>query len=233
MSALGHTILLQWKLNYRSKEVLIHFYIVPLLFYVFIGNIFVSLNPSSVSSIVYSMSIFGICMGGILGYPYPLVEIFASDIRKAYKAAHIPLGAIVWSHVISGVIHLFLLSMIIYITSPIIFNTSLDLDLAKFMLTSIVLIIANVSIGSVFGLCVKSVSKLSLLTQLVFLPSIMLSGIMFPTSMLPVLFQRLGYILPATWGYSLLTTGDSVGFVVLIGISVVMFGVCWWRVNRV
>ena len=180
--------------------------------YVFIGNIFVSLNPSSVSSIVYSMSIFGICMGGILGYPYPLVEIFASDIRKAYKAAHIPLGAIVWSHVISGVIHLFLLSMIIYITSPIIFNTSLDLDLAKFMLTSIVLIIA---------------------TQLVFLPSIMLSGIMFPTSMLPVLFQRLGYILPATWGYSLLTTGDSVGFVVLIGISVVMFGVCWWRVNRV
>lgn len=233
MSAIIYTILLQWRLNYRSKEVLIHFYVVPLLFYVFIGNIFVSLDPSSVTSIAYSMSIFGVCMGGILGYPYPLVEIFAGGIKKAYKAAHIPLGAIVFSHVISGIIHLWLLSMIIYITSPIIFNTSFSLDLPRFIITILLLIIANVSIGTVFGLCVKSISKLSLLTQLVFLPSIMLSGVMFPATMLPMLFQKIALILPATWGYSLLMGGSSVGYWVLIGISIVMFMICWWRLKRV
>lgn len=38
-------------------------------------------------------------------------------------------------------------------------------------------------------------------TQLVFLPSIMLSGIMFPVAMLPNVLQVIGRILPATWGF--------------------------------
>ena len=43
--------------------------------------------------------------------------------------------------------------------------------------------------------------------QLVFLPSIMLSGIMFPAEMLPGVLQTLGRLFPGTWGFLLLQNG--------------------------
>ena len=39
---------------------------------------------------------------------------------------------------------------------------------------------------------------------IVFLPSIMLSGIMFPIELLPETFETIGRLLPATWGYQLI-----------------------------
>ena len=43
-----------------------------------------------------------------------------------------------------------------------------------------------------------------MIAQLVFLPSIMLSGIMFPTHMLPDFLKTIGHLFPASWGYRLM-----------------------------
>lgn len=40
---------------------------------------------------------------------------------------------------------------------------------------------------------------------IVFLPSIMLSGIMFPIELLPEAFESIGKLFPAAWGYQLMT----------------------------
>ena len=41
-------------------------------------------------------------------------------------------------------------------------------------------------------------------SQVVFLPSIMLSGIMFSAELLPNFLESIGKLFPATWGYTLL-----------------------------
>lgn len=38
MRAFIYQIGLNWKLNLRSKELLVHYYVVPLVFYLFIGG---------------------------------------------------------------------------------------------------------------------------------------------------------------------------------------------------
>lgn len=43
-----------------------------------------------------------------------------------------------------------------------------------------------------------------MIAQLVFLPSIMLSGIMFPIELLPDSLEAIGPIFPASWGYRLI-----------------------------
>lgn len=43
-----------------------------------------------------------------------------------------------------------------------------------------------------------------MIAQLVFLPSIMLSGIMFPIELLPDFLEAIGLIFPASWGYRLM-----------------------------
>ena len=51
---------------------------------------------------------------------------------------------------------------------------------------------------------VKNQAKLTMIAQLVFLPSIMLSGIMFPIDLLPDFLETIGRIFPASWGYRLM-----------------------------
>lgn len=50
----------------------------------------------------------------------------------------------------------------------------------------------------------KDQAKLTMYSQVVFLPSIMLSGIMFSAELLPNIFASIGKLFPATWGYTLL-----------------------------
>ncbi len=206
MKALIFSILLQWKLNFRSKEILVHFYVVPLIFYVFIGSIFISINPQLTETIVASMTVFGVSMGGILGSPYPLVEFFASDCKKSYHVQNIPLSIQLISHCISGFIHLSVLSIILWFTAPLLFDAVLPTNLPVYFSSLALLILASLGIGMIFGLFFKSASKMSMATQIVFLPSLMLSGIMFPADMLPAVLQNVGKFFPASLGFSAMTS---------------------------
>lgn len=69
----------------------------------------------------------------------------------------------------------------------------------------------SVTVGCVLGLLVKNQSKLTMISQIVFLPSIMLSGIMFSSDLLPYVLKIIGKFFPASWGYSLmLNSGFSI-----------------------
>lgn len=67
--------------------------------------------------------------------------------------------------------------------------------------------IVSLSIGSILGLVIKNQAKLTMIAQLLFLPSIMLSGIMFPINLLPDFLETMGRIFPASWGYQLMLDG--------------------------
>ena len=73
---------LQWKLDIRSKTLLITCYIVPLLFFGIMGGIFTSVIPGAGDTLIQSMTVFGVTMGALIGLPPSLVEIYGSDIKK-------------------------------------------------------------------------------------------------------------------------------------------------------
>lgn len=234
MTAFLYGIGLHWKLNARSKEILVHYYVVPLIFYIFIGGIFTSIDPTASNTIIQVMTVFGITMGGVLGSPYPLVEFYGSEIKKAYQVGGIPLWTIAAGNLISGLLHLFLMSMIILITAPVFFDAKIPENLPVYFIFLFLFIIASLSIGMVFGLFLKTASKLGMATQLVFLPSIMLSGIMFPKSMLPELLQQIGKIFPATWGFQGMCSNkiSPQNFWALIIITVIGIGISFLKVKQ-
>ena len=91
MSAFLYGVSLQWKLDIRSKTLLITCYIVPLLFFAVMGGIFTSVMPEARYTLIQSMTVFGVTMGALIGLPPSLVEIYSSDIKKVYKANGVPL----------------------------------------------------------------------------------------------------------------------------------------------
>ena len=68
----------------------------------------------------------------------------------------------------------------------------------------ILFVLVSLSIACILGLAVHNQAKLTMVSQIIFLPSIILSGIMFPVSLLPSFLETIGKLCPATWGYLLL-----------------------------
>ncbi len=204
MSAFLYGVALQWKLDIRSKALLITCYVVPLLFFAVMGGIFTSINPEAKYTLIQSMTVMGVSMGTLIGLPPSLVEIYGSDIMKVYKANGVPLYLGLVSTFLSAFIHLLIMCAIIYIVAPIAFDATPPASLPLYFGLLAIFTAVSLSIGSVLGLAVKNQAKLTMISQVIFLPSIMLSGIMFPVDLLPRIFEIVGKIFPATWGYKLL-----------------------------
>ena len=86
---------------------------------------------------------------------------------------------------ISAFIHLLIMCAIIYIIAPIAFHATLPRNPLTYFGSLAVFIAVSLSVGCVLGLAAKSQAKLTMLSQVIFQPSIMLSGIMFPVDLLP------------------------------------------------
>ena len=204
MGAFLYGISLQWKMDIRSKTLLITCYIVPLIFFLLMGGIFTSVMPEMNSTLVQSMIVMSVSMGAFLGLPPSLIETYGSDVKKVYKANGVPLYLGLITMFLSAFLHLMISCFIILLLAPILFEAALPVQLTFFFLALAIYIIVSLSIGSILGLVVKNQAKLTMIAQLVFLPSIMLSGIMFPIDLLPDFLEAIGRIFPASWGYRLM-----------------------------
>ena len=204
MKGFLYSLALQWKLDIRSKSLLVTYYIVPLIFFLLMGGIFTSVMPEMGSTLIQSMIVMSVSMGAFLGLPPSLIETYGSDIKKIYKANGVPIHLGLVTMVLSAFVHLIMTCIVILLLAPILFKASLPNQLPLFFLALAIYIFVSLSIGSILGLTVNNQAKLTMIAQLVFLPSIMLSGIMFPISLLPDFLQVIGHVFPAYWGYRLM-----------------------------
>ena len=235
MGAFLYGVSLQWKLDIRSKTLLITCYIVPLLFFVIMGGIFTSVMPETKYTLIQSMTAFGVTMGALIGLPPSLVEIYSGDIKKVYKANGVPLylGLVLTN--ISAYIHLFIMSIILYIAAPLVFRAEIPENPGIYFVSRAIFIAVSLSISSIIGLTVKDQAKTSMFSIIVFLPSIMLSGIMFPIELLPKAFETIGKLFPALWGYQLMTASvfKFESLLPLLLISVLAIVICNILLRRI
>ena len=235
MGAFLYGIYLQWKLDIRSKTLLITCYIVPLLFFAIMSGIFTFVMSEARYTLIQSMTVFGVTMGALIGLPPSLVEIYSSDIKKVYKANGVPLylGLVLTN--ISAYIHLFIMSIILYIAAPIAFNAEIPENPALYFASLAIFIAVSLSIASIIGLAVKDQAKTSMVSIIIFLPSIMLSGIMFPIELLPKAFEIVGKIFPASWGYRVMTdsTFQLENLLPLVAILILAICVCGILLRKV
>ena len=226
MNCFLYSLVLQWKLDIRSKSLLVTFYIVPLVFFLIMGGIFTSVIPEMGSTLIQSMIVMSVSMGAFLGLPPSLVEIYGSDIKKIYNANGVPVYFGLLTMVFSAFVHLMMTCIVILLLAPILFKAILPTQLAIFLLSLTIYIIVSLSIGCILGLTLKNQAKLTMLAQLVFLPSIMLSGIMFPISLLPDFLQLIGHVFPAYWGYRLMLENgfsiENLWYLILVSCIAVM-----------
>lgn len=198
MKAFLKQLVIQFHMDIRDKGTFLVFYIVPLGFYGIMGAVFSSVNPEIKPILSATMAIFSITMGAVIGLPPTLIKLREAGVLRAYQVSGIPGISVLLSLGLSALIHLSIVSFIISFSAPLLFGAEIPQNIGGYIAVLTILLLCSVSVGLLIGAIAKTQAAAMMLSQAVFMPSLMLSGIMFPASLLPEPLQYFGNILPAT-----------------------------------
>lgn len=209
MKALVHHIRLQWRLDLRNKNVLLPYYIIPLIFFLVMSAVFNSIMPDYGTVLIPAMIVFSVTMASVLGMPVTLFEIYGTDIKKMFHLGNVPSFVPLVVSLIASFLHFLLLSLIIIVLGIIIYDAVVPSSLGVFVPSMLGFILASEGVGALIGMFAKKQSDIAIMGQAVFLPSIILSGAMFSADLLPDILQYVSYILPASLGMNAMAWNEG------------------------
>lgn len=242
MSAFFKYLRIQFFMDLRDRSTLMNYYLVPILFFFVMGSVFSSINPLMKATLAASMSIFSITMGAIMGAPIPIVKARESGTLRAFRINGIPDAAVLTVQALSSFLHLLIVSSIIYFSTPLVFHAQIPSYPGAYAAVLLLFLCASVGIGVLIGTAARNQAMSSMLSMLVFLPTVLFSGIMFPVKMLPESFRWTSWIFPGThamqaftgFAYNRQTDFNPViAAWVLAGIGVAAYAVSIWRIGSI
>jgi len=183
----------------RDRSMLLMNYLFPLIVYFTIGAIMTKLNPIFKETLIPSMMMFGILSGMILSLPNSLVAARESGILRSYRINGVPTRNILVVPALTSFLHMTFVGLIILLTAGPMFGASTSIHYGWFFLAFFLICFACAGYGVLIGVISKD-SKLTVLySQLIFLPSTMIGGVMIPVSALPGSLNKIAHLLPTSY----------------------------------
>jgi len=205
MKAWMYTIYLKTRMDWRSSEIWITHFLVPIVFFFVMGAVFTSVMPETEETLIPTMVIFTATMGALIGTSGTLLPYTAAPTRKSMKAGGIPFSSVLLATLVAGIVNLLLVSVFIFLVAPLVFGADLPASFGVFIGGFFLFLVPNLLLAILIAVLAKDASRLTIVSQAVFLPSMLLSGIMFPFEMLPTPLAAVGYALPATHAMMIMT----------------------------
>lgn len=199
MKAFAVHLYLELLAGLRNRTLLLMSYLMPLGFYGLIGGLMVQINPYFGDQLIPAMVVFAVLSGVILGLPAGLVEAHQADVLRSYRINGAPACALLVIPAIATAVHIVLVAMIITLTAPLLFHVPVPIDWWSYLLVFTVVLFACSGLGALIGVIAGNSRVAVLWQQLVFLPSMLLGGLMVPADILPQSFARIGHLLPAAY----------------------------------
>jgi len=198
MKAFTHHFAFMFRTGIRNKTLLMMNYLFPLGFYIMMGLIMAGINPFFREVIVPAMITFAVLAATLLGIPDPLVNARENGIYRSYKVNGVPTFSILVIPILTTMLHLSLIAIIIVTSAPLFFDAPAPANWLNFLVVFLAAAFACSGLSVLIGVISSSSRMTVLWSQVVFLPSMMVGGMMFPLSMLPEAAQKAARLIPAT-----------------------------------
>jgi len=202
MNAFITHFLFDIKVGLRDKTLLLMNYLLPLGFYIMMGLVMTKINPGFAENLVQAMTIFAILAGTALGMPNIIVSGRELGIFRSYKINGVPAISILGIPALSGIIHALIVAIIIVITGPLFFGGIMPENLLGFFIVFFAMAIAATGLALLIGVISKDSRMTVLWSQLLFLPSMLIGGLMMPSNILPTSVSFFAKLLPSTYAMS-------------------------------
>ncbi len=227
MTAFAHHLSFELRIGIRNRQLLFLMYLFPMVFYLFMGFLMVEINPFFGEILVPAMIIFALLAATLLGLPETLVRAREMGIYRSYKINGVPSTSILAVPALTTMLHTAVVSLIIVVTAPLLFDSGLPNNWVNFTVVFVAMAFASSGLGVLIGVASPNSRATMFISQLVFIPSMLLSGLMLPLSQLPEAFLPIAKMLPATHGmnaFSGLAMGMTADFEPWASVVVLLVG---------
>lgn len=222
------------KSGVRDKSLLLMNYLFPLVFFFIISSIMGKLNPSFKNNTIYSMTLFAMLSSLLLSMPGTGVAQREAGVFRSFKINGVPSLSLLAIPVAALLLHLMLITVIISVIAVKFFGTALPDSLPRFALAWICSSLAIAALGSVIMVISPSNRASILLSQLIFLPSMLLGSLMMPLETLSGGLKTLALCLPTSQAMILFAGGAGwekaallLGLGAILGFAVAAFLFEW------
>ena len=188
----------EFRTGVRNKMLLFLNYLFPLGLYLMLGFILIGLNPFFQEVIIPGMVVIAAMAAYLFGIPEPLVGAREKGILRSYKINGVPPSSILSIPSLTTGVHAVIVSAIITATAPVLFDAPLPVNWLGFLLTLVAITSATAGMAVVMGVVSSNSRVVILWSQVVFIPSMLLGGIMIPYGDLAQGVARAAQLLPAT-----------------------------------
>jgi ABC-2 type transport system permease protein len=202
MNAFMNHLAYEFKATLRDKSLLLMTYLFPLFFFVMMGLLMTKANPAFTQTMTPAMILVAVMSGMLLGMPAPLLSAKESGIFRSYRVNGVPSLSIVAIPFITSILHMAIISAIIIVAGDLFFKAAIPLHWGGFILVWLVSLITYAGIGVLIGIVSPNSRASVLISQLIFVPSMILGGLMMPVSMLPASLAKIAMILPTSHSMS-------------------------------
>lgn len=199
MSAFIYHFVYDFRNGLRDKSLLLMNYLFPLAFYILMGLLMTGLNPTFAPTMIPATILVAMMACTLLGLPNPVVESREAGIYRSFKINGVPALSIVTIPILSSFVHIILVSVIITATAGPFFKAGIPVNWSGFVLVLILTAFTMASFGMLIGVVSPNSRLIVLFSQSIFLPSMILGGLMIPSSMLPSGLFRVSLLLPTPY----------------------------------
>lgn len=198
MNAFAIHFSFEFRTGIRNRTLLLMIYLFPLGFFLMMGFIMPGLNPLFLEVMIPAMVVFAVLAATLLGLPEPLVAAREVGVFRSYKINGVPSVSILAIPALTTALHLVVVAVIITASAPLLFGALLPDNWAGYGVTFIAVATASTGMSVLIGV-VSADSRIQLLwSQLIFIPSMLLGGMMIPYADLPEAAGKFAQLLPAT-----------------------------------
>jgi ABC-2 type transport system permease protein len=227
MNAFGQHLSYDFRTGLRDKSMLLMNYLFPIFFFIMMGLLMTQVNPTFKETMTPAMILVAIMSGTLLGLPNPILGSRESGVFRSFKINGIPSFSIISIPALTSVLHMALISVVITTAGPIFFGAVQPTNWLWFVVVWIASAFACAGLGMLIGVVAPNSRATVLIAQLIFLPSMILGGLMMPTSVLPVSLAKAAQLLPTTHSmaaFNGLAMGQPIGHNPTINLIILFSG---------
>ncbi len=199
MNAFAHHLRFDFMAGLRNSTTMLMFYLFPLGFYVLMSIVMTEINPAFVDTAVPALVVVTLMAGTVLGLPGQFVETRQLGIYRMFKVNGVPAQAALASPIISGAAHAVIASSVIATTAGPVFGLPAPSVWPAFYALLILGAVCFGSLAALIGVVSDSARATVLWSQLVFLPSMLIGGLMVDIAILPDSVLPFARLLPPTY----------------------------------
>ncbi len=184
----------------RDRTVLFFNYFFPLIFFIIFAVTFGgSKNPGSMSQVVNMVLVLGVLGSGFFGAGIRAVQDREANILRRFKVAPVGPAPIIVASLVSGLVSFFPSILLVLGLARFWLQLPLPAHLADFLIFVCVGSLAFRALGMIVAAIVNSPQESQILTQILYLPMLFLSGATFPIQFFPHWLQIGAQFVPATY----------------------------------